>query len=551
MAPLPVPTADAAVDEDATFHLKRGTRVVLSGLKARPELNGRLAVVEADTTDQGNARVPCRLLMATGGALYLPGALLGVKACNVKAAPVVPETKVEETADAVRDTLASAMGPDVADEVAKHLKCTRCLGSCEVNTPCRVEHPPHMQVDNGGSYGRDGNLQFRHCLACDSSYTIACDPDDYEMKNKRYQRGPRYCFSGKHTLAAIPPEDKRRNYGDTVVKLDVDSDLQGRIDALPETHPDVTTLVIGSSGSYDDHFKPELCVKLPKLEEIQLIDVAFAKVALNEQLTPKLRRVQLQNVPDDCALDLSIPGLTHFSIHYFRGDPTALEDMLDKATKLESFESYKLWAMDHISFASNHLTDIKLHRSDLLRSIDLYAPRLLNLNLQACYGLERIDIKDSHPTLSHDLPDGFQPTRFSVSHMNATLDRSLVLYLMEHPRVNYEDDGGDSDDEFGMGGGGMNPMEALFQQIHQGMNNGMNPMEALFQQMERMNNGDGDGDETFDDDDDDDDDDDSYSWETDDGEEEEEEEEEGDDDDDDGLANGPRIVEITSDGDDP
>ena len=51
-----------------------------------------------------------------------------------------------------------------------------------------------------------------------------------------------------------------------------------------------------------------------------------------------------------------------------------------------------------------------------------------------------------------------------------------------------EDDGGDSDDEFGMGGGGMNPMEALFQQIHQGMNNGMNPMEALFQQMERMNN---------------------------------------------------------------
>ena len=122
-------------------------------------------------------------------------------------------------------------------------------------------------------------------------------------------------------------------------------------------------------------------MKLSKLQELQLIDCAFDAITLNEELTPNLRRVQMQNVHDACTLDLSIPNLTHVSIHYFNGDPIPLQIMLDKATKLDSFESYKLWAFDRIAFASNHLTDIKLHRSDALRGIDLYAPRLLNLNL--------------------------------------------------------------------------------------------------------------------------------------------------------------------------
>jgi len=511
--------------------LVRGTRVVISGLNARPELNGRLAVVEQDYKplkagqDQGTQRVPCRLLMATGGALRLPGALLGVKPCNVKVAPVVHDTKEDVTTTEVHDTLKNAMGPDIADEVSKHLKCTRCLGSCEVNTPCRVEHPPHLQVDNGSSFGPDGNMQFRHCSACDRSYTIAAEPGDFEMKSTRFEKGPRWCYSGQHTLAVIPPEDKRRNYGDAVLKLEVDGDIQEKIDALPDTNPDLTTLVIGTSGLYDDSFTPKLSVKLPKLEELQLIDCAFHEITLNEELTPNLRRVQMQNVPDDCALDLCIPNLTHFSIHYFRGDETALQIMLDKATKLESFESYKLWAFEHIAFASNHLTDIKLHRSDLLRSIDLYAPRLLNLNLQACYGLASIRIKETHATLSDELPEGFQPTRFSVSAMNANLEPRLVRYLQQHPRANFEYDDG-SDDEYGMGGGGMNPMEAMFRQMHAQMHGG-----PMF------------GDEFDDDDDDDEFDDSEYSsgWETDDGEDDSEDDDDGDDDDD-----GPRIVDITN-----
>ena len=92
----------------------------------RPELNARLAVVEEDfIPGAAQSRVPCRLLMATGGAVHLPGALLGVKLCNVKVAPVLPDAKEDATAAReVRETLGNAMGPDIADAVSKHL-CAR------------------------------------------------------------------------------------------------------------------------------------------------------------------------------------------------------------------------------------------------------------------------------------------------------------------------------------------------------------------------------------------------------------------------------------------
>ena len=135
--------------------------------------------------DAAQSRVPCRLLMSTGGALHLPGALLAVKPCNVKVAPVVPDTTEDATTTEFRDTLENAMGPDIADAVSKHLKCTRCLGSCEVSTPCRVEHPPHLQVNNGMSYGPNEISQCYYCSACNRSYTMVSEGGEYERKNKR------------------------------------------------------------------------------------------------------------------------------------------------------------------------------------------------------------------------------------------------------------------------------------------------------------------------------------------------------------------------------
>ena len=38
----------------------------------------------------------------------------------------------------------------------------------------------------------------------------------------------------------------------------------------------------------------------------QLVDVAFTRIVLNDALTPSLRSLRMQNVPDECALTLEL-----------------------------------------------------------------------------------------------------------------------------------------------------------------------------------------------------------------------------------------------------
>jgi len=165
----------------------------------------------------------------------------------------------------------------------------------------------------------------------------------------------------------------------------------------------------------------------------------------------------MQNIPDGCELDVRLPELEHLTVHYFGGDGDAVQGMLDAATKLCTFESYKLWSNNAIAFASNALTDIKLHRSDSLSAIELWAPRLQSLNVQACYWLEEITILESHP-LAAELPAGFTPTRFQLYTVNASLTPELKIAMRAHPRVTFAQDGSD-DENF------TNPMEAFWAQM--------------------------------------------------------------------------------------
>jgi len=93
---------------------------------------------------------------------------------------------------------------------------------------------------------------------------------------------------------------------------------------------------------FDASMTVSLCVRLPELEEVQLLDVAFDRIELTEELTPKVRKLQMQNVPDECDIAVRLPKLEEASIHYFTGDREVIQTMLDTATKLRTFESYKL-----------------------------------------------------------------------------------------------------------------------------------------------------------------------------------------------------------------
>ena len=122
-------------------------------------------------------------------------------------------------------------------------------------------------------------------------------------------------------------------------------------------------------------------------------------------------------------------------VHYWSGNESSIREMLATATKLESFNSYKLRSNQHLDFASPELTSIDLHRSDTLSSVSIWAPKLIHLGLQACYNLQNIEFLDSHP-LSSKLPTSFAcRAPLVVNTANALLSFRAKRALHDHPRA--------------------------------------------------------------------------------------------------------------------
>lgn len=450
-------TEESLVSEWAPLALEDGATVTLKGLKSRPELNGREAtVLEFRSSSRRFA------LKLTGS-----GNTIAAKRENI--------TEAAAGADVLS---ASKLGPDLAGYVGSFLTCTRCLEPC-TGSKCRVEHPAHLREDLGSVSGPEGMRSHFACKACGQQYDVLTPWSSngvgtMEMGEPQIV-GARWCYAGVCTTIPLPPSDKRRVMRGFAA-LKAGPQLQEEIDALPA---DTETLTIMSDGFYDDDSAVVLERHLSKLTELQLVDVCFDKIVLNEALTPLLQHLRMQNVPNECDLTVEAPRLKSVSIHFLGDCDDVINTMLAHATELESFDSYKLWVHE-LHFASNNLASVDLHRSDALDTLTLYAPNLVSLGLQACYGLETLTFRASHPTLSSLLPAGHTPPPLEVNTTNANLGRAARKALREHPSAG--------------------PSRTC----HQGM-----PTEAMFAGMNGMMGGMGDADpwgDEYDDDDDDDDD---------------------------------------------
>ena len=265
----------------------------------------------------------------------------------------------------------------------------------------------------------------------------------------------RWCYSGKHTVKPLAVSEKSRVSSD-IVTIETSANMQSEIDALPQ-NVRILTITKPSAGYIDDQIRPKLAVSMPQLETVRLIDVCFSKIKFNESLTPKLQSIEMQNVPSDCQMDVLSPQLKHFEMNYYNPprDETWIHRMLASATQLQTFDSYKL-CVTTLTFASNHLVRIKLHRSDILSELTIWAPALEELNLQACYDLERLYILEDHALndprrfkVSTDTMEtwrnepGNTATRFSpiqVNTTNACLSEQVVLTLQSNDRVIWEPD---------------------------------------------------------------------------------------------------------------
>ena len=309
--------------------------------------------------------------------------------------------------------------------------CTRCLKANDKSV-CRVEHPAHLRADAGGFFGGDRHVRSFGCTACGKSFALVSTVlDDGRLTAERLE-GAKWCFEGRHSSAELEASDRRRVIPHAVA-LEAGPALQRQLDSIPS---DTETLTV-SAAMYEDEVAFKLDKHLPKLQTLALIDVPFSKVMLNERTTPALRSLQLQNLPNSCDIEVVCPELRTVTLHYWQahGKPHVVDNMLRAATKLEVFDSYKLWSNQRLCFASPALRSIDLHRADCLRSLSIWAPKLTTLGLQACYSLESIEFLPTHP-LAEAAPAGpacRAPLR--VCTTNANLGAAAARALREHPRV--------------------------------------------------------------------------------------------------------------------
>lgn len=335
--------------------------------------------------------------------------------------------------------------------------CTRCLEPISTSgiTSCCVPHPEHLLDEMGKSFGgRDRITKVDlACNACQRTFSKSQKGDETDFTFD--PPSAQWCYHGPHTIKPIEEGDERRICRDImtidVSEGDTTAQVQHKINQLAST--DVRILVI-QAADFPEHVKPKLDIRLPKLEQIKILNVSFQKIVLNAQKTPKLRTIEHQNIPDDCNIEIKCPLLEEFNGRYHHGDCEWVQEMLDAATQLKIFQSYKL-GVDEIQFRSSRdLRQVHLHRSDCCSFVSISGPNLEYVRLQGCYSLDRLTFPPGQ--------DDLNSSQFVVETTNSCLSNQVVRMLTTHPRVQWN---GDEEDEYaGVGGSGM---EATFRQFHQ------------------------------------------------------------------------------------
>ena len=169
--------------------------------------------------------------------------------------------------------------------------------------------------------------------------------------------------------------DFRRNQNDVVV-LDTEdnveqtsSSLQDAIDSLNNTGN--TIVKVTDRGFIESMKSIKFNLSMVHLVDLQLIDIQFSEIILNQTRTPNLKELFLQSVggisrEEHCRIEILLPTLKKFKMYYYQflsSDADSwVQPMLDCAKELEIFETYKFGAKGCLKFASNFLTKINLRR---------------------------------------------------------------------------------------------------------------------------------------------------------------------------------------------
>ena len=316
-------------------------------------------------------------------------------------------------------------------------KCKRCEKSISTcGDICRVPHPISSRRDGGAEFSGEGCKRHYICEACGGFWTEVTKGRDESTVTIV---GKKWCFEGDHSSGPILSVDKRKVTSDEV-NLNGDSpDLQTQLDTISSTHPNVKKLTIHAK-MYNEKSRYSFDAVLPELDTLIIDMVRFEKFILTDENVPKLSYLHLTNFGDvNSCRDFNIcaSNLKHIEIYFMESeDIGVINNMLQAATKLQVFKSRKLQVFgdENLIFNSNSLKEIKVTRSDCLKGITIWAPKLRLLDCTSSFDIEEIEILENHE-LRSKIPDDTKFSKFVVDLTNVCHSPDLLAYLHNHPRV--------------------------------------------------------------------------------------------------------------------
>jgi len=174
-------------------------------------------------------------------------------------------------------------------------------------------------------------------------------------------------------------------------------------------------------------------VSFPHLKALDIYlqavkDIHFTKENMPILNSLKIESPMLHNVGK---FNLDLPDLESIDFqHVNLDDGSGFGKSLSRCPKLKYFFSYKLWGL-RVPIKDTHILALPnceyltLHRSDCLNYLNIWAPKLEYLNLQASYDLERVIILDQKPGGYCGPEYSFTgtPAKFLVNLINADVPK--------------------------------------------------------------------------------------------------------------------------------
>ena len=73
---------------------------------------------------------------------------------------------------------------------------------------------------------------------------------------------------------------------------------------------------ISDSGFNESIQSIRFNISMVQLVDLQLMDVQFSEIILDQTRTPNIQELVMQNVPDDCRMKILLPTLKKFTMRY-------------------------------------------------------------------------------------------------------------------------------------------------------------------------------------------------------------------------------------------